>query len=59
MDFFKKSNVRECTNLDYADTRIYHSKDRKNEGNMLRRLARRRLKQELLKEIVLSEKDVL
>lgn len=29
MDLFKQNNMRECTKLDYADTRIYHSKDRK------------------------------
>lgn len=47
MDLFKQNNMRECTKLDYADSNIHHSKDRCNEGNMLRRLSRRRLKHKL------------
>jgi len=49
MDDFKKANMNQVDGMDYNCPR--YCKRRKNDGNILRRLARKRLKQKLKKEI--------
>ena len=45
MDDFKKANIKQVNIMDYNCPR--YCRRRKNDGNMLRRLARRRLRQKL------------
>ena len=49
MDLFHQNNINECTKTDFLDTNIYKSNDHSKEKKMLHKLARSRLKQQLIK----------
>jgi len=49
MDLFKINNVKIATKLDY-NCKVYHSRGKTNDAKMLRRISRRKLKQNISKE---------
>ena len=51
MDDFKKDNVELATALDYNSPKVVHLKGRGKIGKMLRRMARRRGKSKLRREL--------
>ena len=51
MDLFKINNVKTATKLDY-NCKTYHSRGKTNDAKMLRRISRRKLKQNISKEVI-------
>lgn len=51
MDLFKKENVKLATAFDFNCPRIVKLKDRKNIHRMINRYSRRKLKQNIDKEV--------